>query len=126
MLDSGAICISQSTWCNAVVLVQKKNGGINFCREFLCLNAHTKKDCYLLPRIQEALKSLVSAGYFSCQNLEVWILANSDGQILQAIHHIHHRQSHALWAVQCPCHFSMADAELTRGVEPDILAYLSG
>ena len=34
MLDSGTIHPSQSTWCNAVVLVQKKDGGLHFCIDF--------------------------------------------------------------------------------------------
>ena len=59
MLESGTIRPSQTTWCNAVVLVWKKDGGLHFCIDLCCLNAHTKKDSYLLPRIQEALESLV-------------------------------------------------------------------
>ena len=70
ILDSGAICPSQSMWCNAVVLVWKKDGGLHFCIDFWHLNAHTKKDSYPLPRIQEALESLVGAGYFSCLDLK--------------------------------------------------------
>ena len=70
MLDSGAICPSQSVWCNAVVLVWKKDGSLCFCINFCCLNAHTKKDSYPLPRIQEALESLVGAGHFSCLDLK--------------------------------------------------------
>ena len=70
MLESGAIRPSQSTWCNAVVLVRKKDGGLCFCIDFCCLNAHTKKDSYPLPRIQEALESLVGAGHFSCLDLK--------------------------------------------------------
>ena len=34
MLDGGAICPSQSPWCNAVVLVWKKDGGLRFCIDF--------------------------------------------------------------------------------------------
>ena len=30
-LDLGMICPSQSVWCNAVVLVQKEDGGLHFC-----------------------------------------------------------------------------------------------
>ena len=41
-----------------------------FCIDFWCLNAPTKKDSYPLPRIQEALESLVSASYFSCLDLK--------------------------------------------------------
>ena len=66
MLDSGVIHPRQSTWFNTVVLVWKKDGGLHFCIDFWHLNACTKKDSYPLPRIQEALESLVSAGYFSC------------------------------------------------------------
>ena len=70
MLESGAIRPSQSTWCNAVVLVRKKDGGLHFCIDFHHLNAWTKKDSYPLPRIQEALESLVGAGHFSCLDLK--------------------------------------------------------
>ena len=66
MLESGAIRPSQSAWCNTVVLVQKKDGGLWFCIDFFCLNTCMKKDSYPLPRIQEVLESLVGAGYFSC------------------------------------------------------------
>ena len=44
--------------------------GVCFCIDFCHLNAHTKKDSYPLPRIQEALESLVSAGHFSCLDLK--------------------------------------------------------
>ena len=71
MLDAGTICPSQSAWCNMVVLVRKKDGGLHFCIDFHHLNAHTKKDSYSLPRIQEALESLVGAGHFSCLDLKL-------------------------------------------------------
>ena len=34
MLDAGAICPSQSPWCNAVMLVRKKDGTLHFCLNF--------------------------------------------------------------------------------------------
>ena len=70
MLESGTIRPSQSAWCNTVVLVRKKDGSLQFCIDFHHLNACTKKDSYPLPRIQEALESLVGAGHFSCLDLK--------------------------------------------------------
>ena len=70
MLESGTIRLSQSVWCNTMVLLQKKDGGLHFCIDFCCLNACTKKDSYPLPRIQEVLESLVGAGHFSCLDLK--------------------------------------------------------
>ena len=70
MLESGAIRPSQSAWCNVMVLVQKKDGSLWFCIDFCCLNACMKKDSYPLPRIQEALESLVGVGHSSCLDLK--------------------------------------------------------
>ena len=71
MLESGAIRPSQSAWCNEVVLVRKKDSSLQFCINFYHLNAHTKKDSYPLPRIQEVLESLVGAGHISCLDLKL-------------------------------------------------------
>ena len=71
MLESGTIQPSQSAGCNAVVLVRKKDGGLQFCIDFHCLNVYMKKDCYHLPRIQEALESLVGAGHLSSLDLKL-------------------------------------------------------
>ena len=70
MLDGGAICPSQSPWCNAVVLVWKKDGGLWFCIDFRRLNARTKKDSYPLPCMQEAMESMVRAQFFSTMDLK--------------------------------------------------------
>ena len=70
MLESGVIRPSQSAWCNAIVLVRKKDSSLHFCIDFQCLNTHMKKDSYPLPRIQEVLESLVGAGHFSCLDLK--------------------------------------------------------
>ena len=70
MLEVVAICPSQSPWCNAVILVRKKDRGLHFCIDFCKLNMRTKKDSYPLPNIQEAFESLVGAGYFSCLDLK--------------------------------------------------------
>ena len=70
MLESGAIRPSQSAWCNSVVLMWKKDGGLWFCIDFYCLNARKKKDSYPLPWIQEVLECLVGVGHFSCLDLK--------------------------------------------------------
>ena len=70
MLDGGAIHPSQSPWCNAVVLVWKKDGGLWFCIDFLRLNSQTKKDVYPLPRMQETMESMVGAQFFSTMDLK--------------------------------------------------------
>ena len=70
MLEAGAIHLSQSPWCNAVVLVQKKDGMLHFCVDFRHLNACTKKDSYPLPQIQEALGSIVGLAHFSLMDFK--------------------------------------------------------
>ena len=70
MLDGGAICPSQSLWCNAVVLVHKKDGGLRFCIDFRRLNSRTKKDTYPLPRMQETMESMVGTRFFSTMDLK--------------------------------------------------------
>ena len=67
LLDAGAIHPSQSPWCNAVVLVRKKDGTLHFCVDFRCLNAWTKKDSHPLPCIQGALESMMGSAHFSSQ-----------------------------------------------------------
>ena len=86
MLESGAIRPSQSAWCNAVVLMQKKDGSLQFCIDFRCLNAHTKKDSYPLPRIQEALESLSRCWAFFLLGSKIWILADKDRQGIEAVY----------------------------------------
>ena len=61
MLDGSAIRPSQSPWCNAMVLVRKKDGSLRFCIDFHRLNARTKKDTYPLPCMQETMESMVGA-----------------------------------------------------------------
>ena len=70
MLDGVAICPSQFPWCNAVVLVCKKDGGLQFCIDFCRLNSQTKKDAYPLPQMQETMESMVGAQFFSTMDLK--------------------------------------------------------
>ena len=64
MLDVGVVRPSNSPWCNAVVLVRKKDGSIHFCIDFRRLNALTIKDSHPLPRICETLESLAGAAHY--------------------------------------------------------------
>ena len=65
MLQAGAIRPSSSPWCNAVILVWKKDSGLHFYIDFRKLNVRTKKDSYPLPCIQETLESLEGSHVFS-------------------------------------------------------------
>ena len=57
-------------WCNAVVLVQKKDGNLHFCVDFRCLNTRMKKDSCPLPWIQEALESMAGSVHFSSMDFK--------------------------------------------------------
>ena len=70
MLDGGAIRPSKSPWCNAIVLIRKKDGTLRFCIDFRRLNARTKKDSFPLPRMQETMESMVGARFFSSMDLK--------------------------------------------------------
>ena len=61
---------SQSPWCNAVVLVRKKDWGLWFCINFCRLNSRTKKDAYPLPQMQKTMESMVGARFFSTMDLK--------------------------------------------------------
>ena len=65
MLDAGVIQPSNSLWCNAVVLVRKKDGSLRFCIDFRKLNSLTVKDSHPLPCICETLESLAGAAHYS-------------------------------------------------------------
>ena len=69
MLDAGVIQPSNSPWCNAVVLVRKKDGSLRFCIDFRKLNSLTVKDSHPLPRICETLESLTGAAHYSTFNM---------------------------------------------------------
>ena len=69
MLDAGVIWSSNSPWCNAVVLVRKKEGSLCFCIDFRKLNSLTVKDSHLLPHICETLESLAGAAHYSTFNM---------------------------------------------------------
>ena len=65
MLDAGVIQPSNSPWCNAVVLVRKKDGSLCFCIDFRRLNTLTVKDSHPLPCICKTLESLAGAAHLT-------------------------------------------------------------
>ena len=69
MLDAGAIRSSNSPWCNAVVLVRKKDWLLRFCIDFRKLNSLTVKDSHPLPCICETLESLTGAAHYLTFNM---------------------------------------------------------
>ena len=80
MLDAGVVRPSNNPWCNAVVLVRKKDGSLHFCIDFRRLNALTVKDLHPLPRICETLESLAGAAHYSTfdLNLGFWQVPTDD------------------------------------------------
>ena len=69
MLNMGAIKPSKSAWCNAIVLVQKKDGGLRFCINFQKLNAQTRKDAFPLPQIHDSINALSGSKYYTTVDL---------------------------------------------------------
>ena len=61
MEEVGAIRKGFSPWASAVVLVQKKDGGLTLCINRRKLNNRTIKDGYSLPRIDDTLDCLHGA-----------------------------------------------------------------
>ena len=58
MLEISAIWPSHSHWASQVVFLHKKGGKLQFCIDLRKLNAHTIKDSYSLPRMEDTLDSL--------------------------------------------------------------------
>ena len=66
MLDAGAICPSQSPWCNAWYCC----GRLYFCIDFCRLNTCIKKNSCPLLQIQEVLESMAGTAHFSTMDFK--------------------------------------------------------
>ncbi len=69
MLEQGLIEPSSSEWSSPVVLVTKKDGSIRFCINYMKLNAVTKQDVYMIPRIDDILTDLGESQFFTSLDL---------------------------------------------------------
>ena len=69
MLRDDIIEPSNSSWASPVVPVKKKDGSIRYCIDYRRLNAVTRKDSYLLPRIDDSLDALGKVQFSSTLDL---------------------------------------------------------
>ena len=112
-----------------MVLVWKKDGSLHFCIDFCHLNTSTK-DSYPLPRIQEALESLVGTGHFFAwiwnpdSGRSRWMSCQSNTLHLPSATWASLSVTNTLWDVQCTSHVSGVNAELPWGAESNILPHL--
>ena len=127
MLDVGVICPSQSTWCNMVVLVRKKDGSLHFCIYFCRLNACTKKDLDPLLQIHEALESMVGTAHFATIDFKsgFWqgkMAPKSQQYTAFTMGNLgFYKFTHMPFRL---FNFSMPHAKHLRATKPDILHYL--
>ena len=89
MLESGAIRPSQSAWCNAMVLVRKKDGGLHFCIDFRCLNTHIKEGFLPIAQNTGGVREPSRHQSLFLPGSEVQILADQDGWGIKAVHCLH-------------------------------------
>ena len=133
MLDIGAIWRLHSPWASAVVLVQKKHGGLKFCINLRKLYNWTVKDAYLLPWINETLDSLQGSQWFSSLNLKSGYWQVKMDQESRPLTRVYSRaigflwmSKTAFWAHQCPCNRPEANGDLTWGPQSPLEYHLSG
>ena len=69
LLDSGMLILSSSPWASPLLIVKKKYGSNRVVIDYRKLNHITKKDCYPLPRIDDALDKLGGAKFFFIMDL---------------------------------------------------------
>ena len=69
MVKDGIATTSNSEWAAPIVLVTKKDGGIQFCVDYRRLNAVSAADCYPMPRVDELIDRLGTAKYISTLDL---------------------------------------------------------
>lgn len=69
LLEAEVIRESSSPYASPIVLVRKKSGSLRLCVDYRQLDNKTRKDAFLLPRIDESLDALTGARWFSTMDL---------------------------------------------------------
>ncbi|GBN21578.1 Transposon Ty3-I Gag-Pol polyprotein [Araneus ventricosus] len=70
MVDNRIIEESSGPWASPIGLVKKKDGSTRFCVDYTKLNEITKKDTYILPRIDDTLDALNGSQWFTTLDLK--------------------------------------------------------
>ena len=70
MIEIGAISRSTSPWASPIILVCKKDGGLQFCIDLRKLNYRTIKNAQSVPRIEDSLECLDGATIFISLDLQ--------------------------------------------------------
>jgi hypothetical protein len=66
---SGLVEPSSSPYASTVLLVPKADGSIRFCVDYRALNSVTKKDGYLMPKVDDNLSALKGSMFFTSLDL---------------------------------------------------------
>ena len=69
LVQRGIIETSTSPYAAPIFVVRKKSGGLRLCCDYRKLNAHTVRDKFSLPRIDECLDALAGSNVFSTLDL---------------------------------------------------------
>ena len=88
MLESGAIRPSQSAWCNAVILVRKKDGGLHLDQLLMPECPYEEGFLPITPNTR-GTRELSRCWSLFLPGSEVWILADKDGRGVKTVHHLH-------------------------------------
>ena len=89
MLDGGAICLLQSPWCNAVVLVRKKDVGALVLYQLLETQCSDQEG--LLPPSAHAENNGIDgrSPVLFDYGFEIQVLASEDGREVQTVYCLH-------------------------------------